>query len=364
MSKPVKVFIMMGQSNMVGMGHIAGKGDGTLEHAVTEEKLYPYLVDSEGNWAVRKDVRYVQVLDGGDGMVAVHNEWLQPDTTATKQARKPGQKSKVSDSKNAGKAANIMGPEFGIGHILGNENDAPIMLLKSCIGNRSLGWDLLPPGSKQFDFTVEGKQPGESVTYTYAGYKDSPSRWVKGTPPEERKVVSWYAGKQYDADVANAKRVLADFQKYYPDAKKYEIAGFFFWQGDKDRYDPALALQYEINLVNFIKSVRKDFNAPDAPFVLGTLGQTSKGDGGNEGTVLNAQLAVDGNSGQYPEFKGNVTTVYTQPMARGKSSNSHYGHDCRVYMDVGLAMGHAMSVLLKQVTTPIGVHEVSPAHEQ
>ena len=30
---------------------------------------------------------------------------------------------------------------------LGNALDAPVMLLKCCIGNRALGWDLLPPGS-------------------------------------------------------------------------------------------------------------------------------------------------------------------------------------------------------------------------
>lgn len=39
-----------------------------------------------------------------------------------------------------------IGPEIGIGHHLGNVTDAPVMILKSCIGNRSLGWDLLPPG--------------------------------------------------------------------------------------------------------------------------------------------------------------------------------------------------------------------------
>jgi hypothetical protein len=33
MSRPVQVFILMGQTNMVGMGRIAG-GEGSLEHAV------------------------------------------------------------------------------------------------------------------------------------------------------------------------------------------------------------------------------------------------------------------------------------------------------------------------------------------
>ena len=31
-----------------------------------------------------------------------------------------------------------------------------------------------------------------------------------------------------------------------------------------------------------------------------------------------AQLAVDGQSNKYPQFKGNVTTVYTHPLSQGE----------------------------------------------
>ena len=40
MSKPVQVFILMGQSNMVGMGKVAG-GEGSLENAVKNEEEIP-----------------------------------------------------------------------------------------------------------------------------------------------------------------------------------------------------------------------------------------------------------------------------------------------------------------------------------
>ena len=49
------------------------------------------------------------------------------------------------------------------------------------------------------------------------------------------KPIEWYAGKQYDDDIANAKKVLSELDTYYPGATKYEIAGFFFWQGDYAR---------------------------------------------------------------------------------------------------------------------------------
>ncbi len=82
--------------------------------------------------------------------------------------------------------------------------------------------------------------------------------------------------------------------------------------------------------------------------VLILLGQSTKGCGGNGGLVLDAHLAVDGKSGKYPEFKGNMATIYTKPMAQGGSGNGHYGGRAEVYMDVGEAMGRAMLELLKK----------------
>jgi len=311
MTKPVKVFILMGQSNMVGMGKITG-GEGSLENAVKTKNKYPYLVDDAGNWSERKDVRNVRVMVGkGGGMQLFNNEWMTVKGTKT------------------------IGVEFAVGHCLGNAIDAPVMILKSCIGNRALGWDLLPPGSERFE--VDGK--------IYAGYKDSPDSWAKGTEP---KPIGWYAGKQYDDDTANAKKVLAELDKYYPGATKYEVAGFFFWQGERDCGSAVLSSRYEQNLVRFIKQLRKDFDAPNAKFVLATLGEATKGSGGNGGKVLEAQLAVDGNNGKYPEFKGNVATVYSNPLSHGGSGNSHYGGNAETYMDVGEAMGQAMAELLKK----------------
>ena len=305
MTKPVQVFILMGQSNMVGMGKITG-GEGSLENAVKTKKLYPYLVDGSGAWAERKDTRFVRMMQGKGLM---NNEWM------------------------AVKAGTI-GPEFGIANPVGNAIEAPVMILKSCIGNRSLGWDLLPPGTEPYEF--EGKMvPG------YRGTPENP----KGNG--QKVEGAWYAGKQYDDDTDDAKKVLSDLGTYYPDAKKYEVAGFFFWQGEKDGGSAENSSRYEKNLVAFIKQLRKDFNAPNSKFVLATLGEATKGSKGNGGMVLDAQLAVDGATGKYPEFKGNVATVYSNPLSKGGSGNGHYGGNAETYMEVGQAMGKAMVDLLK-----------------
>jgi hypothetical protein len=172
-TKPVKVFILMGQSNMLGLGKISGEArgkhggpEGSLEAAVKEKKKYPYLVDETSNWAQRMDVRYVRVMVGkGGGMQVFNNEWMTVKTCKT------------------------IGPEFGIANVVGDATDAPLMLLKSCIGNRSLGWDLLPPGSERYEADVTDKR-GNTVTKIFAGYKDSPDSWVKGTEPQP---IAWYA---------------------------------------------------------------------------------------------------------------------------------------------------------------------------
>ncbi len=127
-SKPIMVYVMLGQSNMLGFGRVGPKETkGSLEFTVKEKGKYPHLVDDNGQWTTRQDVRYVHVMDqrGVDykdieKFSDVRNEWLTPNKS--------------------------FGPELGFGHIMGHFHDEPVQLLKACIGNRSLGWDLLPPG--------------------------------------------------------------------------------------------------------------------------------------------------------------------------------------------------------------------------
>jgi len=302
MSKPVQVYILLGQSNMLGFGK-----PGALQ-AVAKEGTYPYLVDDAGEWTVRKDVRNVRVMCSGNSPAKDYtNDWM------TIQGN--------------------IGPEIGIGHYVGHVTDAPVMILKSCIGNRSLGWDLLPPGS----------EPYEHGGKTQPGYRGTPNDPKGNGEPVEGE---WYAGCQYDGDIAAAKKVLADLDKYYPGAKEYEVAGFFWWQGDKDMRNPAHYEQYEKNLIQLIKALRKDFDAPDARFVTASLGQTKEGSKGGDGAILDAMEAVSKSSD--PELKGKVGFVYTHPLSKGGSSSGHYGGNPETYMNVGEAMGKAMVELLQE----------------
>jgi uncharacterized protein YnzC (UPF0291/DUF896 family) len=290
----------MGQSNMIG------SGKPSVLQGIAAEK-YPYLVDDAGAWTVRKDVRNVFVMCSGNSPAKDYkNEWMT-----------------ISGN---------IGPEMGIGHYVGHVTDAPVLILKSCIGNRSLGWDLLPPGSEPYEHG--GKtQPG------YRGTPDDPGGDTGGDMSK-----GWYAGCQYDGDVAAAKKVLENLDKYYPGATEYEVKGFFWWQGDKDMRNPAHFNRYGQNLVQLIRALRKDFDAPNALFVTASLGQTKMGSTGGDGKILDAMKAV-AESG-HVDLKGKVGFVYTHPLSKGGSSSGHYGGNPETYMNVGEGMGRAMVELL------------------
>lgn len=311
MTKKLRVFILMGQPNMVGMADLGPQStQGTLEYLTKTKNKYPWLLDDAGNCTVRKDVYYYDAR------------------------LKKG--SPLSPRSNNGRT---FGPEVGFGYVVGHALGAPVLIIKSCIGGRSLGWDLLPLGSKRY--VVNGR--------TYAGYKDTPQSWIEGQP---KKVVNWYAGEQYDRDVANAKYVLNHLAKCDPQYKGqgYEIAGFVFWQGWNDQ-NKVYASRYEHNLVHFIKSVRKDCNAPDAKFVLATVGFRGWNLKGPGLSIANGQLAVS-DPKKYPEFVGNVKTVEARnfwhdiAVSPNKRQIYHYYHNAQTYYEVGNALGQAMMDLL------------------
>jgi hypothetical protein len=332
----VQVYILMGQSNMLGEGKIGGtatEGNTTLHYSV-EHGMYPYLWDEASkNWTSSKTVRNVFNMGSGDPTSKAQlltNNWMNGGD---------GHKGSI-------------GPELGIGFALeAHSPTIPTMALKSCTGNRALGWDLLPPGTKSWDWT---DPTNASLVYNYAGYHESPARCLKSERGNNATCapIAWIAGCQYDGDFVRAQTVLKDIGTYYPGATEFEVAGFFWWQGDRDSRDLGLTEQYEFNLVALIKQLRTQYNAPNAPFVTASLGQSTLPTpavpcGGNcGGGILQAMLNV-ANSEKYPEFKGNVAAVDSHKFSEGSSSGSHYGGDARTYMNIGQAMGAAMVEMLK-----------------
>lgn len=281
---------------------------GTLTSLVKYQGQFPHLLDQDGDWRSRDDVWYRGVV------TATANKWLAPGCGA-----------------NAG----AIGPELGFGHKMGDFHDEPVLIIKASQGNRSLAWDFLPPGSERFE--IDGT--------VYAGYKDPKPSWPAGETPETGE---WYAGKQYDDCFDAVKELLANFDESFPHwaGRDHEIAGFVWFQGHKDAGSDVHANRYEQNLVHLIKTLREEFQAPGAPFVV-AVGCGSEGREGNALVVAEAQLAVCGTSGNHPEFEGNVRTVETRdyfPAVEDSPRNQgfHYHQNAGTYMQIGEAMGRGM----------------------
>ena len=305
---PFKITYLTNQAD--GLGWIARVDiPGTLSTLVKQQGKFPYLADDQGHWIPRTDVWYKGVVTAGA------DQWLNV---------------------GCGANGNKIGPELGFGHVMGNHHEAPVLIIKASQGNRSLAWDFLPPGSQSF----------EEDDYIYAGYQESPDRWKQGTTPEP---INWYAGKQYDDCFQATHAVLDNFDQEFPQfaGRGFEIAGFVWWQGHKDQGNAVHAKRYEQNLVHLIKTLRKEFQAPGAPFVVATIGFGGRTMAGNALTVANAQLNVSGERGNYPEFQGNVKTVETRDYWRDASISPreqgfHYNQNAETYMLVGEAMGKGM----------------------
>ncbi|MCB9176976.1 MAG: hypothetical protein H6648_07435 [Caldilineae bacterium] len=341
--RPVKVYILLGQSNMVGIGYVDEPLDGrpgSLVGITRDEHKFPHFVDDQGRWTERRDVWYEGVIS------ATAKRWL---------------------SAGCGASDDRLGPELGLGHVLGEYHDEPVILLKSSIGNRSLGWDYCPPGTPRFTWN-DG-----TTDWTYAGYGDSPERWETGTTPSP---IAWYAGKQYDeclldeadwapaggAPVDNGVDVLDGFAARFPQyaAQGFEIAGYVWWQGHKDQAEPH-ASRYGPNLARFIEATRDyyanrypDHTRPDAPFVLGTVAFDGGWNNDSPGfrAVVEGQLSVSGETGAYPAFAGNVLTVETRSYWRDVdaspgSQGFHYNNNAETYTLVGDALGRGMVNLIE-----------------
>jgi len=157
-------------------------------------------------------------------------------------------------------------------------------------------------------------------------------------------------GGWYKEMIRSVKEQLQNLRTDFPDydGKGYEIAGFGWHQGWQDGCVQSMADEYEKNMVNFIRDVRKDFGAPKMPFVIG-----GSGFGGWQQKVARRLKisAAQKAAAQREEFKGNVLYVETRGFFRPRevSPNGfgyHWNCNAETYYLIGDGMGKAMVEVL------------------
>lgn len=229
--KPVKVFLLAGQSNMEGQGvvsmdhpHYYNSGKGNLVNTMKDPKKahwYQHLKDGGGKWVVRDDVK-ITFRDRSGGLTVGYTGY--------------------------GGSSHI-GPELQFGHVVGDYFEEPVLLIKTAWGGKSLFKDFRPPSS------------GGTV------------------------------GSYYRLMLQEIHSAIDSMDDVFPDlaGRGYEMAGFVWMQGWNDMCDPQAIPEYDKNLVNLVKDLRSEFQSPELPVVIGELGNGGPEARGNMAAFRAAQ---------------------------------------------------------------------------
>jgi len=292
--KPLKVFILAGQSNMEGHARI---------------ETFDYIGDDPATAPLLKQMR------GADGKPTVCNHvWISYLTGKYDGSANGEGTGKLTagfgargdkPTEDGGK----IGPEFLFGLTMDAALKEPVLIIKTAWGGRSLSTEFRPPSAGPYEFSeahlAQMQKQGKDIAA------------VKAEKAKE-------TGRFYRYMVEHVKKVLADPKRVcpaYDPAAGYEIAGFVWFQGFNDLVDgntyPTGAdgktkdyTKYGVWLADFIRDVRKDLSAPKMPFVIGVLGVDGLKAKGNTLSFREAMTAPS----LMPEFKGNVAAVPTAPF--------------------------------------------------
>jgi len=314
--KAVQVFILAGQSNMVGhanfitiptlftakepevraLSKLAFKNGMTVTRAMVDDQIATMIKRNDLNQKIRK-----KEITGKDEIAAARAKIKTLTAEFNAKSKKIKQAFAVSKgvyitsiadrnrrsgplTVGFGGSPDKIGPEFGFGLSLAKKIDAPILLIKTSWGGKSLNYNFRPPSAGPYVLSKK-EQEGDKVE-------------------EIKKNV----GLNYRMMNEAVHAVLKDLGKHHPyyDADAgFEMAGFVWFQGFNDQFSPAFRDNYKDYMIAFIKDVRKEYKAPKMPFVIGVLGTNRTAEDVGKNAVSLAQRAA----AKAPEFQGNVASV-------------------------------------------------------
>ena len=325
-AKPVKVFILAGQSNM------EGKAPNTLldyqAEAPETKDLFKHL-RKDGKWIARDDV-FIKYLDRKGPLTIGYGS--------------PGR----------------TGAELEFGWMMGDHFDEPVLLIKAAWGGHSLVKLFRSPSA---GLPSDEKLQAELAAAQDRVKKDNEKNKKNDSLPTMDDVKKPY-GSSYRKMLAEVKEMFDNYETMFPELKgrKLELAGFVWFQGWNDMYGGA-ENEYASNMKHFIKDVRKDLGAPNLPFVIAAMGQNgSTPAAGAMLTVREAQMSMN----DVPEFKGNVKAFRTDVLVDkaaeavypnwrkdiekwktvGGDFGYHYMGSAIWFMRIGHAMGESMIELM------------------
>ena len=279
--KPLKVFILAGQSNMEG-------------HAKVE--TFDYLADDPATLPLLNKMRQP------DGSPRVcEGVWISYLTGRGQENGEgfgkltAGYGARTKPAEDGGK----IGPEFTFGLTMDEAYTEPVLIIKTAWGGKSLFYDFRPPSA--------GVYPRSAMDIE-----------------KDRNPASG-SGHYYRLMIAHVKSVLDDIPRVCPEydaSQGNEIAGFVWFQGFNDMVNrevyPVVSKESTENrfakysdwLAMLIRDVRRDLDAPRMPFVIGVMGVGGAGANADNLKFREAMAAP----AALPEFQGNVVAIPTSPF--------------------------------------------------
>lgn len=295
--KPIKVFILAGQSNMQGHASVS-----TFDSMADDPKTAQLL----------KEMR------GPDGKPRVCEKVWITSVGCLGDAYSDLREAKGKLTVGFGAPENKIGPEFTFGLTMEKRLNEPILIIKTSWGGRSLHTDFRPPSAGPYVLAKETQE-----------LWDKHPQGAHGIPKAEDRP-KFYAekaaatGVYYREMIAHTQKVLKDIKRVMPDYDEkqgYELAGFVWFQGFNDYVDggvypkqnkPGGYDRYADLLGHFIRDVRKDLKAPKLPFVIGVMG--IDGPKGDKKAPMMHFREAQRKPAALPEFQGNVVAVETAPF--------------------------------------------------
>ncbi len=281
-AKPLKVFILAGQSNMQGHAKIS-----TISHLGKDPKtiaLLSQIQKIDGSPQVFTDVKISAI---------------------TKSGIKTG-----SLTTGFGADSEKIGPELTFGATLYQHLKEPILIIKTSWGGKSLSVDFRPPSAGLY-----------KVTPDIAAQIRKRGRDVEVIEKAKQKASHIYYKMMIEHIHTVLKKLPSTHPAYNP-KEGYTISGFVWFQGWNDFVDHFTYPKKEYTLYSklmeqLINDVRKDLKTPKLPFVIGVLGVNGPVDhfpkhlASKKNTYTNFRNAMAAPT-KLPEFTGNTAAVFTE----------------------------------------------------
>ncbi len=227
--KPLKVYILAGQSNMQGSAHF---------------RTFKAIGDDPKTSALLN-----VILDQNGAPVVCDNAWITYFTQQNERDTVLQGKIKVG----YGFDHERIGPEYAFGIYMDKAHDEPVLIIKTAWGGKSLAVDFRPPSAGPYVPSLKEKDDGNVPAKDVVGHY-------------YREMI-----RDVRATLINAESIGKIVPGYDPE-QGYELAGFVWFQGWNDMCNRHHLEQYTENMIHFISDVRKEFNKPDLPFIVGILG--------------------------------------------------------------------------------------------